>query len=167
MTSPTHLNQPVITDHVMLVDHAVHGGSSICNTLSFQDRAFFQAFPDGTVGEKPFEIPEGYSLVVTDVEWAAYGGPLGTNPLASGNTLRMWITLEVPGSSAQVFMSRGVTLDTFSAAGRPGTSEQLTAGFVVNPKVTICPRASQLSPSSAASSYIDTIILRGYVIPRP
>jgi len=114
----------------------------------------------------PFEVPEGHSLVITDVEWAAYGGPLGTLPLAAGNTLRMWITLEVPGSAVQVFSSRGVTLDTFSATGRPGTSEQLTTGFVVDPRVTICPRASQLSPSSAASEYIDYIILRGYIIPK-
>jgi hypothetical protein len=164
---PTHLNQPAITDHVMLVDQAIAGGSKICGTLSFRDRAFFQAFPDGTISPTPFEVPEGSSLVITDVEWAAYGGPLGTSPLAAGNTLRLQIALAVPTSSVQVFSSRGVTLDTFSATGRPGTSEQLTAGFVVNQRVTICPTVSQVTPSFVATSYIDYIYLRGYVIPKP
>jgi hypothetical protein len=162
----THLNQPAISDHVMLIDQAIPGGSKICGTLSFQDRAFFQAFPDGTLATRPFEVPENSNLVITDVEWSAYGGPLGTNPLAAGNTLRLRIFLAVPMSSVQVFSSRGITLDTFSATGRPGSSEQLTAGFVVDPRVTICPTVSQLMPSSTASVYIDSIILRGYVIPK-
>ena len=162
----THLNQPAISDHVMLVDQAIPEGSKICGTLSFRDRAFFQAFPYGTVSTKPFEVPENSSLVITDVEWAAYGGPLGTNPLAAGNTLRLQIALTVPASSVKVFSSRGVTLDTFSATGRPGTSEQLTAGFIVDPRVTICPMVNQVMPSSAATAYIDYIYLRGYVIPK-
>ena len=164
---PTHLNQPAITNHVMLVDQAISGGSKACWTLSFQDRAFFQAFPDGTVASKPYEVPEGYSLVVTDVEWAAYGGPLGTVPLSAGNTLRLSIALGAAGTVHPVFASRGINLDTVSAQGRPGSSEQLTAGFVIDPRAIICPFASQLSPSFAASEYIDFIILRGYVIPKP
>jgi hypothetical protein len=162
----THLNQPAITAHVMLVDHAIHGGSKICDTLSFQDRAFFQAFPDGTLATAPFEVPSDSSLVITDVEWAAYGGVLGTNPLAAGNTLRLRIALANPTSSVVVFTSRGLTLDTFSATGRPGSSEQTTTGFVVNPRTAICPMVEQSMPGSTASEYIDYIILRGYVIPR-
>ena len=105
-------------------------------------------------------------IVITDVEWAAYGGVLGTNPLAAGNTLRLRIALASPTSSVVVFTSRGLNLDTFSATGRPGSSEQTTTGFVVNPRTAICPMVDQSMPGSTASEYIDYIILRGYVIPR-
>ena len=110
-------------------------------------------------------VPKKRTLVITDVEWAAYGGPLGTNPLAQGDTLRLQIALATSTSAARVFTSRGITLDADTASGRPGTSEQLTAGFVVGPGVFICPSANQEAPSSGASAYIDYIILRGYLSP--
>ena len=161
----THLMQPTTAAHVVLVDKSLSGGSKACGTLSFQDRAFFQVFPDGTVSPEPFAVPREQNLVITDVEWAAYGGPLGTVSLAPGNTLRLLIVLGTPGAVPPVFMSRGITLDADSASGRPGSSEQLTAGFVVGPGALICPVASQASPSFVATAYIDRIILRGYLIP--
>ena len=160
----THLMQPTTASHVMLVGGA--SGPNLCGSLSFQNRSFFQSFPNGTQSTTPFVVPMGKKLVVTDVEWSAYGGPLGTNLLSPGNTLRLTIALTQTGSSAaQVFVSRGITLDTYTAGGRPGSSEQLTAGFVVSPGVSICPSAYQESPNSGASVYIDRIILRGYIVP--
>jgi hypothetical protein len=66
-------------------------------------------------------------------------------------------------SAARVFTSRGITLDSDTATGRLGTSEQLTAGFVVGPGVFICPSVNQEAPSSGAAAYIDYIMLRGYL----
>ena len=159
----THLGQTTVGPHVTLVDGS--SGPNTCGTLSFQNRSFFRVFPNATKSATPFVIPKGHHLVITDVEWSAYGGPLGTNPLAAGNTLRLKIFLAAGSSGAQVFSSRGITLDSNTAAGRPGTSEQLTAGFVVGPGVSICPAVYQESPSSGASVYIDGIILRGYLSP--
>lgn len=160
----THLMQPTTKAHVVLVDRPLAGGSRVCDTLSFQDRAFYQLFPDGTLSAEPFEVPREMNLVVTDVEWAAYGGPLGTVNLMAGNTLRLEIALSALTGNPRVFLSRGVTLDANSATGRPGTSEQLTAGFVVGPGAPICPMATQASPSFLATAYIERIILRGYLI---
>jgi hypothetical protein len=157
----THLEQPNTGTHVTLV--AKPSGPNVCGTLSFQNRAFFRVFPNATTSSTPFVVPQGRYLVVTDVEWAGYGGVLGTNPLSVGNTLILKIFLALGSSSAQVFRSRGITLDATTAAGRPGTSEQLTAGFVVGPNVTICPAANQEAPTFGATVYIDEIILRGYL----
>jgi hypothetical protein len=159
----THLVQPVAANHVTLVDGP--SGPNPCGTLSFQNRSFFRVLPNATMSTLPFVVPQGRNLVVTDVEWSAYGGPLGTVPLAVGTTLRLKIFLVAGASSGQVFSSRGITLDANSAAGRPGSSEQLTAGFVVGPGVSICPYVYQETPSFGASVYIDGIILRGYLTP--
>jgi hypothetical protein len=160
----THLMQPTTGAHIVLVDRPLPGGSKVCNTLSFQDRAFFRLFPDGTLSPEPFEVPRELNLVITDVEWAAYGGPLGTSSLSPGNTLRLEIALSALTGNPRVFLSRGITLDADTATGRPGTSEQLTAGFVVGPGAPICPMATQASPSFLAVAYIERIILRGYLI---
>jgi hypothetical protein len=159
----THLVQPVAATHVTLVDGP--SGPNPCGTLSFLDRSFFRVFPNATTSALPFVVPPGRNLVVTDVEWSAYGGPLGTSPLVAGRTLRLKIFLVAGASSGQVFSSRGITLDSNSAAGRPGSSEQLTAGFVVGPGVSICPVVNQEDPSFGAAVFIDGIVLRGYLTP--
>jgi len=159
----THLEQPNTGTHVTLV--AKPSGPNVCGTLSFQNRAFFRVFPNATTSSTPFVVPQGRTLVVTDVEWAAFGGVLGTNALAVGNTLVLKIFLVLGSSSAQVFRSRGLTLDANSATGRPGSSEQLTAGFVVGPNVSICPAVNQEAPTFGATAYLDDIVLRGYLSP--
>jgi hypothetical protein len=158
----THLIQPGSVRHITLTGGA--SGPNVCGSLSFLNRSFFQSFPNGTQDSTPFVVPANRKLIVTDVEWSAYGGPLGTNPLSPGRTLRLMIALTQTGSAAaQVFVSRGITLDNYSATGRPGSSEQLTAGFVVEPGVSICPVAIQEEPTFGASVFIDRIILRGYL----
>jgi hypothetical protein len=159
----THLMQPTTASHVVLVDGYFDGGSKICFSASFKDRAFFRVFPDGTLSPEPFVVPKEQSLVVTDVEWAGNG--LGGGPMLSGYTLRLAITLKTSASSARVFTSRGITLNTDSVTGRPGSSEQLTAGFVVGPGVAICPFVHQLQPASIVTGYADFITLRGYLVP--
>lgn len=160
----THLEQPAASAHVVLVAGA--SGPNVCGSASFVNRSFFQSLSNGTQAAVPFKIPKGMRLVVTDVEWSAYGGPGGTNPLTpgTGRTLRLTIALTATGvNAAQVFVSRGITLDPLTAVGRPGGSEQLTTGFVVDRGISICPAAIQEAPSFGAAVHIDRIILRGYI----
>jgi hypothetical protein len=141
--------------------------TNVCNNLSFQNRAFFRANPNGSVSSAPFRLATGQYLVVTDVEWSAYGGPLGTVNLLQGKSLRLAIALTQGQTSTNVFFSRSITLDADTATGRPGSSEQLTAGFVVGSGATICPSVVQTTPSYGATSYIDEIVLRGYTTTTP
>ena len=161
---PTHLGQDV-KDHVTLVA-GEHPDDNSCDTLSFKNKALFRVSSDGKVEGKPFNVPKGRLLVVTDVEWSAYGGPNGTNNLEPNRTLTLTIHV---GNAAQiqdnpaVFMS-SLTLDQAAAAGRPGKSEYLTAGFLVGAGRRICPNVSQLEPQFIAIVFIDRLILRGYLI---
>jgi hypothetical protein len=149
--------------HVVLVNGVVPAGTGVCLTGSFDDRAFFRAFPDGTVSQAPFRVPRGKFLVITDVEWsvnADFGPPV------PGRTLVLDIVLGTGLFPAitTVFQSRVVTLDADTAAGRPGASDHLSTGFVVGPGVPICPLAAQRDASLERSLPLDRIILRGYLV---
>lgn len=152
----SHLGQN-IANHIMLISDSVEPGDAPCESLPFENRAFFQVFPNGTRSESPFQLASG-RLVVTDVEWSVSGTVLG-DPLSPAQTLRLTIRL---GSNV-VFQS-ALTLDADSAAGRPGKSEYATTGFVVGPGVAICPSADQLDQSGFIGVRIERIVLRGYVI---
>jgi hypothetical protein len=161
---PSHLGQS-IQDHVTLVDRE-HPGETKCDTNSFENRAFFRVSPEGKVEAKPFSVPKGRLLVVTDVEWSAYGGPNDTIDLKPDRTLRLTIHV---GNANQisdnpvVFMS-ALTLDQAAAQGRPGRSEYCTAGFVVASGRRICPNVWATQPDGGWVAFIERIILRGYLI---
>ena len=109
-------------------------------------------------------MPRGQVLVVTDVEWNVREGP---TPLVQGTTLFLQIYLSPSVTSGlHVFQSRGVTIGSQETTGRPGTSEQLTAGFLVSSAATICPNAIQ-GGSGAVTLTLDNLILRGYLMARP
>ena len=155
----SHLGQK-INEHVMLID--VFGPpNNFCSTVSFTDREFHRVFPDGTRDPIPFDVPAGRLLVLTDVEWNAYGGPNGTNILSANSTLVFQLAV-----GNNVVMSSYVPLDADSANGRPGKSEHMTTGIVVAPGARICPIAGQVQPSSVAASFLDRVFLRGYTINR-
>jgi hypothetical protein len=160
---PTHLGQDV-NEHVTLIARE-HEGSE-CDTLSFKNKALFRVSPDGDVDAKPFKVPKGRLLVVTDVEWSAYGGPNGTNDLDPNRTLTLTIHVgnqqQITNNPA-VFMS-SLTIDQAAAGGRPGKSEYMTAGFLVGTGRRICPNVSQVEPSFVATAFIDRLMLRGYLI---
>jgi hypothetical protein len=83
---PTHMGQAV-ADHVVLID-GFYKGRDTCKTLSFTDRALFRVSPDGELEPKPFKVPKGRVLVVTDVEWSAFGGGEDIAPLAPASSTR-------------------------------------------------------------------------------
>ena len=151
----THLGQK-IEDHIMLTSDFVD--EAPCGGLSFENKAFFQVFPNGTHSESPFQLASG-RLVITDVEWSVFGTVLG-DPLLPNQTLRLSISL---GDGPRVFQSE-LTVDADSAEGRPGKSEYAATGFVVAPGVAICPDANELTHSGFLGVRIEHIVLRGYVI---
>jgi len=157
----THLQQTSANTQVTLISSSVPAGQGKCDTLAFLNRAFFRLLPNGQIGSAPFELSAKLKqrLVVTDVEWAAYGG---AGPLTAGNTLRLYLYLS-DNLSYPVFMSRGIDITSDNAGGRPGSSEQLTSGFVVEPGSVICPSVVQGVFNGGASAYLETIILRGYL----
>ena len=156
---PTHLGQD-IADHVTLVNE-LHKGGSRCNSGSWGKQALFRVLADGSLDDKPFKVPKGRVLVVTDVEWAAWDGALETN-----RTLVLMIHVgkqpdfrDNPG----VFMS-SVTVSPAEEDSLPGSGEYTTSGFLVPAGAQICPHVFQEGGTgSPVTATIRILILRGYL----
>ena len=156
----THLGQSVDA-HVVLKNDRSPG--TTCDSFSFKDQALFRVFPDGTQSAAPFVVPRGQVLVVTDVEWNVRESQ---TTLVPGTTLFLQIYLSTNIPDAHVFQSRGVSITNEQKNARPGTSEQLTAGFLVASGTPICPNAIHGGTSIAVTLTLDHLILRGDLIDR-
>ena len=116
--------------------------------------AWERVFPDATT-EFPFLIPEGRFLVITDVDWQFQ---LAANELISQNvTLRLFIAPWDDLSNGAYVHASTAHLDN---QGYGGTSESMTAGFVVDDAATI------VWDSMPASNTVSNILLRGYLVDR-
>lgn len=159
----THLQQASANNHVTLVSGSVTTG--LCNTLSFQNRAFFRLLPTGEISATPFELSAKLKqrLVITDVEWSAHG--LNNSALTADNTLRLsiYVMADANTFTQPVFVSRGIDITSANASGRPGSSEQLTTGFIVAPGAIICPSVALEDRFGGATAFLDNIVLRGYL----
>lgn len=88
----------------------------------------------------------------------------------AGNTLQLSISLDGPSSVTTgedyVIFTSNLTLDAYTAVGRPAHNEHLTSGFVVGSGIDICPQAMFFGTgSSSGKAYINQIILNGYLSP--
>ncbi len=113
--------------------------------------AWQRVFPDGST-ELRFEIPGGYYLVVTDVDWQfnAIDSPARRNV-----TFRLYIApLEDLTDSYRVFESTALLDDS----GYGGASESMTTGVVVDENATL------LWDSFPLSHSVSHVLLRGYLI---
>lgn len=168
----THLGQKP-DQHVVLISGYVQSGNGKCTqSASFKDRAFYRVFADGTQATEPFVVPPKRYLVITDLEWSAYGGSGGNDlsPFTAGNSLHMdlWLLNPDLGDLYQhVFSSAPLVLDANAATAILGGSEHMTSGILVGPSVNICPSASQRQRNFGATAYIDNVILHGYLIAKP
>ena len=158
----THLLQPTAAEHVVLTSKILAGGSKDCQSGSFEDMALFRVFPDGSLSAGPFTWSSRYHLVITDVEWQAIGVKF---PLQTGRVATLKIFLLNGPNKLPVFLSRPVPIDQTMVTARPGSSEQLTAGFAVASGTSICPVAVQEDANSIFVISLATLVLRGYLVP--
>ena len=152
-----------ISDHVVLRDGGLGGrGLAVCPpTASFQDKALFRVFPDGTRASDPFTVPPGRRLVITDVEWTVNGLSQGAS-LTPGATVRTRLRIGSDMTFDQVFLSR--TVEVGSERGNVSGNEQLTTGFVVAPNTTICADSAEFGSNTVKSARLVELVLRGYLI---
>ncbi|HBY58746.1 MAG TPA: hypothetical protein DEH78_02915 [Solibacterales bacterium] len=114
---------------------------------------FFRNLPDGSTQSAPFRVPEGMSLVVTDVDWHYYSG------LPSQlQVLRLLIeNLAKPEIRRRAFEST-VMLNN---AGLGGRSERMTTGFVVSSAGRLC--LDVLPGPLGDPVRLNSVIVRGYL----
>jgi hypothetical protein len=165
----THLGQASVASHVTLIAKLIPNGSPAnkCNTASFEGQDLYRVYADGTTDSKPFTVPNGHYLVVTDVEWAAQGGVNGmTGPLAANRSLVLEIDLRKPGFSGSgnsVYTSPGIWVYPALVEGVLGDTDHLASGFVVGPGVSICPQAYETKQLSGKAAKLFRIQLHGYL----
>ncbi len=152
-----------ISDHVVLRDGSLSGRvESACpSSASFNGRALFRVWPDGTRASDPFTVPAARQLVITDVEWTVDALSTGL-PLTAGGTVRTRLQIGSGTTFTQVFLSR--TIEVGSERGAVSGTEQLTTGVVVASNTAICPGSAEFGPSLVRSARILELVLRGYLI---
>jgi hypothetical protein len=158
----SHLGQD-IGDHVVLRDGSLNGRveTDCPATASFNGRALFRTWPDGTQASEPFTVPLGRRLVITDVEWTVDALSTGF-PLTTGDTVRTRLQIGSGTTLTPVFLSR--TVEVGATRGAVSASEQLTTGFVVASNTTICPGSAAFGSNTVKSARLLELVLRGYLV---
>lgn len=165
----THLQQPTSATHVtLLTKEAVRGSPSNCPNGWLKGQNFFRVRADGTSDAAGFVVPNGQTLVVTDIEWLARGGRELRAPFVPDVGLRMDIFLVKSGADGNVvYSSPTVDVDAKHVDAVLGGTDHLIAGFVVGPGVSICPSTTQYDATSSISVKTQRVILHGYLIATP
>jgi hypothetical protein len=147
---PSHLDQPVV-EHVVLEGV----GSPDGGACSWRYRG-----PGHGAEVPPVLVAAGRRLVITDVEWQVYGNQGAFSPTDS-----LWVEIRLtddgPVGTYRVFLSR-----TLPGLGQSlvGASEQLTAGFTVAPRTSICALPYGVHSKANTLLTLYNVLLRGYLI---
>ena len=149
----THLRQP--SEQLIVLQSASGDTGCGATTAGFTFRRVFQ---DGTGALQPFQMPPDRSLVITDVDWQ-YRHPNGTAAGRRRVVLRLFLqNLADPSHQESVFESSIL----LSEEGEGGTSEAMTAGFVMTDAAQLCVDTGE-EPKGPPFGLQHTI-LRGYLL---
>lgn len=149
----THLRQE---PEAQIVLQSATGDTGCAGTTA--GSTFRQVFQDGTGALQPFAMPADRSLVVTDVDWH-YRHPDGAPAGGRRVVLRLFLQNLADPTHQEVVFESTILLN---AEGEGGTSEAMTAGFVMTAAAQLCldtgedPKGPPLGLQHA--------ILRGYLI---
>lgn len=149
-----------VSGHVMLT--AFSDAASFCS----QDRGYRRVLPDGSLDSEEFLVPEGSTLILTDVSWRARPSPTS---FTVGRTLSFRLLSVSPdgSSGASVYLSPPLSITPDNQTGRPGANETLVAGVAIGPGRHVCASVSSLSTSGFALNTLDESVLRGFLVPTP
>ncbi|HYC56962.1 MAG TPA: hypothetical protein VEL28_18660 [Candidatus Binatia bacterium] len=138
--------------HVVL-HYTAAAGATECPDAGY---GFVEVPADGSNNPAAFVVPDGYALVVTDVDWSVRGDLLANHSV--------YFQLYLRPSFNRVFHT-GAQIDSNMAATDlwRGT-HSMTSGFRMLPGATLCPSSYRETLSSSAVLDISQVILRGYLI---
>jgi hypothetical protein len=152
----SHLGQPA-AEHVVL-NSAV--GDTGCS-FGAAGRTFRRVFQDGTGALQPFQMPAGRDLVITDLDWW-YHHP--DDEVAAGSRIVLRLIIQnLADPDRQERMAESTII--LNAAGEGGTSEGMTAGFVMTAAAQLC--FDTVGGPAGPPSGVQHVVLRGYFMPAP
>lgn len=140
-------------DHVMLALGDPEG-----SPCTLPARHLVRVRSDGASETQPFRAPRGKVLIVTDVQWTAFGPDL-----APDHTLRLVLGLQTHNLFSAVYVSTGIEVKSEAPQARYGTSEHLTSGLVLAPSVTLCAELNQATFDSVSNPALGPIFVQGYL----
>jgi hypothetical protein len=144
----THVGTPV-NDLVTL--QLISGARNGCGPAKFD---VVRIFPDGTSGAEPFRVPDGRSLVITELDWYYFNGPPGLTVILSVFTENLR-----DGSKRNVVFQSPLRL---GSDGVGGASERMTTGFAVSSSGRLC--FDVLNGSIGTPMRLSRVLLRGYLV---
>lgn len=168
----THLARPNTSSHVTLIAYGSLQNNGYCHDPG--NRSFYRVSENGFIAtDTPFAVPNGQTLVVTDVEWTARGGLHGAAPFAANKPLRFELRVGGPGAgpgligNRPVYSSSRVIVTPALVNEFLGETDHMTTGFVVGAGAYICPKAYQYSeaPNYNNTAFLETVVLHGYLVP--
>lgn len=119
---------------------------------------FLQILPDGTppwasvlTSYDFYSIPEGYTLIVTDVDWRAENG-------APGKTAALQLHI-APSDLSYIGNCVFESTATLDSSGCGGASVSMTTGFAVSSGARL------IATSYPSNNYMKEILVRGYLVP--
>jgi hypothetical protein len=118
---------------------------------------FFRVLPDGTSDPKPFRVPAGRALVVTDVDWHYHSG-------APGLAIVLSVLVQNLGDADK--RHRAVeSVVRLGPDGVGGAGVRMTSGFVVSPAARVC--VDLINAPTGDPLRLSRVLLRGYLTDQP
>jgi hypothetical protein len=114
---------------------------------------FFRVFPDGTSDPKPFRVPAGRALVVTDVDWHYHSGAPGFVAILSV----LVENLADPDKRHRAVES----VVRLGPDGAGGAGVRMMSGFVVSPAARVC--VDLINAPMGSPVRLSRVLLRGYL----
>ena len=153
----THLGQP-IKEHVVL--YADDPPTGQCGSVL---KTVYRQQADGQRSQKPFFVPRGKLLVVTDTSWTAW---IEGGRFVKGQVLRLLLLSQTAGQGVamrQVYESKPVVVGIDDQVIHGG-GEELTSGFPVGTSRTLCFTLASDGGFGAGLARVRRARLFGYLI---
>jgi hypothetical protein len=144
----THVGTPV-NDLVTL--QVISGARNGCGPAKFD---VVRVLPDGTSSAEAFRVPEGRSMVITELDWYYFNGPPGAT-----------VVLSVLTESLRDASKRNAVFQSplrLGPDGVGGASERMTTGFAVSSSGRLC--FEVLNGSVGYPMRLSKVLLRGYLV---
>jgi hypothetical protein len=137
---PSAAAEPPVSEHVSLIYQG--NPDTVCPfdaTKGINARSFFRIWPSGARAQRPFIVPPGRDLVVTDVSWAAPYFLSSTAPVVGASAM-LKLAVHRPNGQHQivVFESQPMAITPENASAQLGTTEYMTTGIRVGPWRVLC-----------------------------
>lgn len=153
----THIGQP---PGQLVTLSLEFDSASDCGT----SRSFYRQWPNGTLANQPFRVPNNKYLIITDMNWVVDDAPTAFQ--TSGVLLTtLYVRANASVSMKAIHQLPSVNLATFTTTPtKVGGSEQMTSGVRVGSGQLLCMVAiSSTGGFSSLNTVVDTE-LNGYLV---